>query len=81
LCISKGSQVRFRVLNLKDIKYFRSSFGSQVDLYKSKQLDSKPRQGKVCRGSRTVYKTEKRRKMYTVIICSTIQLMKFWKTK
>jgi len=67
-----GSQVRRRVLNLKDIKCLCSSFGSHVDLYESKQQNSQRRQGKGCGGFGTFYKTEKLSKLNTVFMYSAI---------
>lgn len=62
--------MKFRLLNLKDIKNFRSPFGSQVDLNEFKRVNNQRRQGKGWRAFRTFYKTEKLSKLYTVFMYS-----------
>lgn len=62
--------MKCRILNLKDIKNFSSPFRSQVDLSKSKRVNSQRRQGKGWRGFGTFYKTEKLSKLYTVFMYS-----------
>gem|GEM_PF-4884723 len=47
-----------------------------MDLYKAKRLNSKPRQGKGCRGFRIFCITEKIGKGYTVIMYSITLLVR-----